>query len=80
MGVLLWTAKARHNDLLIGQDYSIEIGFWQDGPYPGFCEQGTGHGFYERIENGNDEWMPTHWMPLPDAPIDATGAHDERRA
>jgi hypothetical protein len=64
-GVLLYCPNERHDETLPGQDYSIQIGFW-DGA---FLQQGTGHRYDEEAAEGWSD-MPTRWMPLPAPPTE----------
>ena len=73
MGVLLYTPGMHCDGIQYGQDYGVEVGFW-DGRQ--FCEQGTGHAIDERLDF-NPMPMPTHWHPLPAPPT--TSGEEGRR-
>lgn len=49
-----------------GETYRNEhfaLGFWDGKTYR---DNGTGHACFEF--DYNEDWWPTHWMPLPDPP------------
>lgn len=67
MGVLYYVPGEAHPDTTPGQDYTVQVGWW-DGR--AWLEQGTSHDLVERIDDGPGAWSayPTHWMPLPAPP------------